>query len=208
MGVHLHSWLRRIPVPDKLRLDGKHLFKVGDGPKRWREALDYIESVSPSRIECLNADGDVTRTTAIEVEKPADDESDAKPAKGRDVELARIIMEAGDRGAARHAEAYAMSFGKMTELVQILADRMTGLENAWQDTLERRADELNKAPQGDDDDAAGAMVGNLIQLAAARQNQPAAVGSAAAEVAKHAMKNASLKAANAARAKNKAAKKK
>jgi hypothetical protein len=88
-------------------------------------------------------------------------------------------MEAGDRGARRHAEAYGVAFEKMTDLVGIIAQRLTGIENAWQETLEKRAASLDteEAPEGND--VAGAMVGNLIQMAAAKQQREGNAGASA-----------------------------
>jgi hypothetical protein len=208
MSVNLSSWVRRVPIPDKLRLDGKHLFKVGNGPKKWREALDYIESVHPSQVECLNAEGEVTRTTKVDFGE-TEDESDEKKSKGssRDIELANIIMEAGDRGARRHAEAYGVAFTKMTDLVGIIAERLTGIENAWQETLENRAAALQSTEEPESQDPAGAMVGQLINMAAAKQQREGAAGSAAvtsavaSKVSSTQRKNTARKAVAAANAK-------
>jgi hypothetical protein len=208
MSVNLSSWVRRVPIPDKLRLDGKHLFKVGNGPKKWREALDYIESVHPSQVECLNAEGEVTRTTKVDFGE-TEDESDEKKSKGssRDIELANIIMEAGDRGARRHAEAYGVAFTKMTDLVGIIAERLTGIENAWQETLENRAAALQSTEEPESQDTAGAMVGQLINMAAAKQQREGAAGSAAvtsavaSKVSSTQRKNTARKAVAAANAK-------
>jgi len=177
----IHSWLRRKPVPASLRLDGKKTVLIGDGPKRWRDAIAAIEALGPSMIEAQSADGHVLRVTQIEAPDDDDDDDDAEPVtpgpsvadaqRSRDIELASIIMEAGDRGARRHAEAYTLAFARQTELVQMLVDRLGGVENAWQESINQRAEDVANAPSNDD--PAGSAIGNLVSLAMqAKGNAP------------------------------------
>lgn len=170
----LHSWLRRVPVPMALRLDGKKTVIVGTNPKqRWKETIQTLEQLDPEQIEALDADGHVLRVYTVPSNGVAgeDGKEDGKPRAAsthRDVELANIILEATDRGARRHAEAYSLAFEKLTYLVQILAERLSGLENAWQSTLNARAEELiNAGTNGDGDNA---VMGAMLQLALAKKN--------------------------------------
>ena len=41
--MNLRSWLRRVPQPVKVRLDGKKVVRVGEGKNKWRDVLDVIE---------------------------------------------------------------------------------------------------------------------------------------------------------------------
>ena len=57
----------------------------------------------------------------------------------RESELAALILEATDRGARRHAEAYTLAFEKMTHIVTMSLERLGSLEVAWQQALNDRA---------------------------------------------------------------------
>lgn len=155
-GTRLHTWLRRVPMPSHVRCDGKRLIQVGLGKARWRDLIISIDAMGPNMIECLDSEGNVLRATTLEA---ADDDDDDKPpaeasaSKGepgehRDVAIARLVLEATDRGSQRNAEAYKLGFDKLASLVEMLLARTTALEGIWQRTLENRAADLEK--QGDD----------------------------------------------------------
>ena len=185
MGINLKSWLRRKPEPACVRIDGKKTVMIGDGPARWREALQTFDALRPTLLEALNDAGAVLRVTRIEPDEDEDEDEDtggtaptmplpvAAPATASGTplseltQLAALIMEAGDRGALRHAEAYSLAFAKQTEILQIVADRMTATETAWQQTLanqaERQQSIIDSIPETD---AAGSAIGSLLQLAA------------------------------------------
>jgi len=185
MGINLKSWLRRKPEPSCVRIDGKKTVMIGDGPARWREALQTFDALRPTLLEALNDAGAVLRVTRIEPDEDEDEDEDtggtaptmplpvAAPATASGTplseltQLAALIMEAGDRGALRHAEAYSLAFAKQTEILQIVADRMTATETAWQTTLanqaERQQSIIDSIPETD---AAGSAIGSLLQLAA------------------------------------------
>lgn len=193
-NINLRSWLRRRPEPACVRLDGKKTVVIGDGPSRWREALATLDALRPTLIEALNDAGAVLRVTRIEPDEDETEEADdggtpptipvAASAVGPSsleqlTQLAALIMEAGDRGALRHAEAYSLAFAKQTEILQIVADRMTATETAWQTTLQNQAERqqqiIDSAPESDE---AGKAIGNLLQLAATAKGPAVAKGPA------------------------------
>jgi hypothetical protein len=167
-----------------MRFDGKKQVMISDNPKvRWREALNTIEALRPSMVELLDNEARVLRVTNISAADykrngldGEEDEEDERTVQldpnDRDVKLAQLILEATDRGAVRHAEAYTFAFGKVTEFMQVLADRLTGLEGAWQDTLTQLAEAKGNA--GGSDDGAD-MVGNVVKLAVEKQIENAMV---------------------------------
>lgn len=181
IGNPLHTWLRRNPQPAKLRLDGRLIIAVSpDGKSRWADCIESIGAAGATKVEALNEAGETLRTTRVDVDESLDlEEAAAKRARdaeqdkqGQFVQIARLIQEANDAGAARHADAYSLAFDKMVGMVQILSDRMAGLESAWQGTLESRAVELqNATPEAEEVDPAGAAIGTLIQMAAARDSR-------------------------------------
>jgi hypothetical protein len=186
MAINLKNWLRRKPEPSCVRIDGKKTVMIGEGPGRFREAVQTFDALRPTLLEALNDAGAVLRVTRIEPEDEDEDEDEdtggtaptmpvavAAPATvggtplAELTQLAALIMEAGDRGALRHAEAYSLAFAKQTEILQIVADRMTATETAWQTTLanqaERQQSIIDSLPETD---AAGSAIGSLLQLAA------------------------------------------
>ncbi len=156
--MNIHSWLRRVPHPSTIRCDGKKSLLVGQGKNRWRDCINSIEALQPGMIEALDAEGNVIRVCHLNDDGPADatglqDGAPVVPATEKEAELAtiaRIILEATDRGAERHAEAYRLAFEKHTELVSLLAHRLTAVESAWQKTLEDRARDMANAGGSDD----------------------------------------------------------
>ncbi len=165
MSINLKSWLRKKPVPVKLRFetdDGtKELLVETDGARRFANAANAILAMSPNgRLEALDANGVTLRLTEIRAEEePA--EEDATPSikdlmKGMGTEgntmvsllmlFSKLIAEAADKGAQRHAEAYSLAFDKQNELLTIVATRLVGMERAWQGALNK----LGQAAQGDD----------------------------------------------------------
>lgn len=174
--MNVRSWLRRVPQPSSLRCDGKKTIQVGQGKNKWRDAVQTLEALQPSLVEALNEDGAVIRVAHLNDD---DDQGDAKaplPSEGQSeqAQLAALILEATDRGAQRHADAYALAFGKMTDLVGILANRLQGLEVAWQKTLEARAADLAAAAPADQAEAG--IAGLLASVVASQASPPAPNG--------------------------------
>lgn len=190
--MNLHSWLRRTPTPSSLRFDNKKTVLIGEGKAKWRDALLTIESLQPALVEALDANGNVIRVAQLTQDTETEQEAEDRKKSSRDVDLAKIIMEAGDRGAARHADAYSIAFTKMTELVQVLADRMTGLEGAWQETLNQLAEAKTSGGGGSEDGSE--MISNVLSLAAAKQASEDEVRKqVAVELGKQAAKSAAKK---------------
>jgi len=170
--MQMHSWLRRIPVPSMLRLDGKRQIVIGAGKNKWKDCILNLEAMQPSLVEALDAEGNVLRATNLGGEgSEAVSEEQAKSERKHTelAELAGVILEATDRGAKRHADAYELAFSKMTELVTILASRMSALEAAWQGALDTIA--AQKSEGGGDGDVGGALV-QMIAGAAQAQAEP------------------------------------
>jgi hypothetical protein len=138
----LRRWLRRTPQPRKLKVDGRKV-DVPSGVNCWAVLEETVLSMDPRRIEALDSGGVVLRATTLGADdaESASTDVDAKKSDA-DTELtvlARIISDAHDAGAARHADAYTLAFNKFAELVNILSVRLGGLENAWQKAMAQTA---------------------------------------------------------------------
>ncbi len=111
-----------------------------------------------------------------------DDEPEDAPSSTGATELenlARLICEAHDAGARRHAESYALAFQENTKLVQILAQRLGGLEQAWQKAMQQTAQAQANAmvaaadaASQSDDPAGGAIATMLASAMMQQQSKP------------------------------------
>jgi len=155
--MNLRGWLRRKPEPVSLMCDTR-VVRVADGPRKWAETEASVVALDPATVQALDGTGAVLRVCELredgEVETSKEDaaKSIAKE-EDRDVKLMRIVLEATDRGAQRHSEAYRLSFDHLVQLVQILATRLGGLEVAWQNAMEAsinaKADAAAAGPDAD-----------------------------------------------------------
>jgi hypothetical protein len=187
----IRRWLSRLPHPARVNADGREVV-IGDGRKRFIEAADSILTIQPETIEAIDASGALLRVTAIDYSEFVDGDPQAGAApsssssststpsplpnlgepKSDAGELARLILEATDRGAQRHAEAWAAAFEatrqsqeRMAELVSVAFERMTALEVAWQNALN---DRVRDVVEGGEDDLDG-PIGEVIKSVVARR---------------------------------------
>ncbi len=144
MVSNVRSWLRRLPRPHALKADGQEI-AVGEGRSKWRDAENTIAELGAQKLEAFNAEGALLRICMLEPDGvPEEKEDPFKDVKlqSREAEIAKLVLEATDRGALRHAEAYTIAFDKMASLVQFAMERASGLEVAWQTMLNQRAAEV------------------------------------------------------------------
>jgi hypothetical protein len=166
--MNIKSWLRRVPHPVTLRLDDKKVLRISEGKNKWRDIVDAIALEQPAKLEALDADGNVIRVTQLaDPDSPADEAAAAKP-KSELAELGALIAGAYKSGAEQHAAAFQLAFAENTKLVQVLAERLGGLEKAWQTTLEQRAAEYMQQGGGGDgiDGLMTGPMGPLLQALA------------------------------------------
>lgn len=166
--MNLRSWLRRVPHPHTLRLDDKKTLRISEGKNKWRDILDAVALEQPAKVEALDADGNVIRVTQLQDPDDRQDEAGgaAKP-KSELAELGALIAGAYRAGAEQHAAAFQLAFAENTKLVGLLAERLGGLEKAWQTTLEQRAAELGAAGgEGGIDGLMNGPMGPLLQALA------------------------------------------
>jgi len=163
-------------MPVKLRVDGQDV-AIATGARMWVVTEETVLALNPSKIEALDAKGVVLRAHTFERDDDDDHDERAAAAEKRSelVLLARLIAEAHDAGARRHAEAYALAFTENTRLVQVLSARLGGLESAWQkamqQTAQANADAILANAQQSDDPAGNAIAGMMAQMALASAAQ-------------------------------------
>lgn len=178
----LRHFLSRAPVPRAVRAvlaEGEPVtIAIGPSRKRWSDAEGAIPPET-IRLEALDANGAVMRSLAI---GEPDDAPPARPgattanaAPSTPLELARIVLDATDAGARRHAAAYEATMRELVGLVRIIADqhaaaqrRLAALESAYHRMV-------RAAPDAAAEDGAGldALMGPLLAAAFSPPAEPA-----------------------------------
>lgn len=173
MVTPLRAWLRRQPHPNRLRVDGRDV-AIATGSNHWAKTEETVLAMDPSKVEALDSTGGILRVTTLRDDDELEEER-AKPQEESEVvQIARLLNEAHDAGARRHADAYKAAFEENTNLVRILAERLGGLEAAWQQAMQQsaqaQADAILAAAKGsEDEDAAGAAIKSLLAGALVKQ---------------------------------------
>ncbi len=159
-------WLRREPHPVRVRIgDGKAAPHVSipqgqTGPRVWRDACETLLAQQALTIHALDASGGILRSLEIATE----DEADAAPelaapetAKQSEMVLmAQLLLEAGDRGAARATDGLTSAVNALIQVVQVCVDRLASVEDAL-------ADARDVAGQGGQtEQLLGAVVGSAL----------------------------------------------
>lgn len=148
----LLHWLRRYK-PAKVRMhseawaEPRMLDRPAQDRGRWTMLEHAITSLAPTYVEALDDAGAVVASRAEqgpEVQAPAaappvvpDNPMSALVATMPT--LVQLIVDAADASAARHADAYRLAFEQQLSLVKVLADRLHGLEKAYQSVLMSQA---------------------------------------------------------------------
>ena len=142
--MNIRSWLRRNPQPTTVRCDERVVQVPPEGARKWADLEATILTLNPTQLVALDASGNVLRACELAGDGEVDalDAVDQKMSeREREVTtIARIIADSSDRAAQRHAAAYEASFTHMVNLVSIIAARLTGMENAWQQAMQAAAE--------------------------------------------------------------------
>ena len=168
--MNLRRWLRRDPKPASLRADGR-VITVPTSGNVWADLEATIESIGPAKLEAIGADGSLLRAIDLEVADDGLGASDGAQQRAQAhselAAIARMISDAHDAGAKRHAQAYEVAFARHTELVAILAQRLSGLETAWQRAMQQLAQAqadvaMAQASGQESGDPAGAAIAAML----------------------------------------------
>jgi hypothetical protein len=146
----LRRWLSKVPQPTHVRavmVDGDEktiAVDVTDSRSKWRTVEEAILALGPERVIAVNAAGDVLRAIELETDEKTDPSADveerrenARERRTADI-IDRIAMrqnEAFKLGAESTADALGQAHVKLVELVDILCQRLVGLETMTQKML-------------------------------------------------------------------------
>jgi hypothetical protein len=184
----LRTFLKQTPVPALLVCgyaeDEDKRVKLGESRSKFRDA--ELSCKGAIRVEALDADGNTLRVWESD-EAPAEQAAavvkhttPANEQLNMLTAIARLLTEASDAAATRHAEAYRLAYEQQALLVNVMSTRLVQLENAWQQSLMVRAEELEEdaaaQPEPPATDPNTQMITTLLQGAVMSQMANAANG--------------------------------
>lgn len=141
MNRSVHSWLKIVPEPVAVRVDGEHILKISKSPRRFTTADDALRAMPWERLEALDAKGHILRALVnpdSEPETPA--VSTGEPSKGELAVFAKLLSDAYKQGASDHSDAYKEAFKYMKDLVDITSKRLTAIERMLSQRIREDSD--------------------------------------------------------------------
>jgi len=141
---------------------------------KWSDLCETIESMVKrgDKVEAYDAEGTLLRafvwdqgevrhagiaTTAVGIASVANEDA-------RMVEIARLLAEASDRGAERHAQAYQTAFSTMENLVNLVSNRLVAMETAWQRAMVATAEAQAAAVAAQQQDGSNSMMEVMLPM--------------------------------------------
>lgn len=178
----IRLWLARYK-PDRVRCtlqsnELRELPKPSVTRGQWAQLELAIVQLKPVYIEAFRGT-EMVASRGFESDEDEDEPAAAAPATdpmglmvAQLPTIVQLIVDAGDASAARHQDAYKMSFDSLLQLVKILSDRLSGLEKAWHKMNLDRAAEMASVAGGDgqNDQMAASILGNILQRNGASKN--------------------------------------
>lgn len=167
----VRSWLRAHPRPKAIRVDGAKIVTITNRPNKWADAHQAIETLGATKLEALDGQGNVLRATDLESDvDPIADAPSQKEAwpESEAAQMAIIITAACDRAASRHENAYRIGFDRLAGLVETLALRLAGIEEAYGTELARRVALEAEVLRANGDNGPDALATTVIEGAMAR----------------------------------------
>lgn len=192
--ISIRAWLRRMPQPATIRVDGKTV-AIPDSPSKWASLEETILSLDATLLEAVGADGEILRAISIgedaDEEQPAvserDTEKDALDRLERErsmsqiarhegirdaVAVAQVVSEACSRAVEQHAATYSRVLERYESLVSLSVTRLGIMERGYHSAMVA----LAKA-QGD------AILARAEQEAAATESNDSGIAPMLAQLA-------------------------
>ena len=180
----LPRWLRKNPSAVKVRAtleDGsERIVNVGDpkDARRWSKCADTLVALRAVKVEALDKSGEVVRVVNMEDDDQAEEreykrKSAREAAESERVQIARLLSEAADKAAARHADAYEKAFNMCAGMTKSVVDSHTKQTNLINALLRRLA-----AAEGAGNEP-GAQVPGILGAILMGQNPMAAMAAQA-----------------------------
>ena len=160
--MNLTRWIRRKPVPHAL-VCGSERVVIGDGHRRWADAVEAVLASSSETIAAVAKDGSVLRVAqrsdVDDVELPGEPEpSNITDAQRELAQLAQIIADAYSTAHDHARENSARGYELLAKFAELSFGRLAAIERAYGQLLAAHARAIEQAPSNDGlDDAIGGM---------------------------------------------------
>ena len=150
--MNLARWIRRRPVPHVLVCGDKRI-AIGDGHRRWADAVGAVLATDSPAISACAKDGTVIRVCLREDIDDLPEEAEAAPEYSeRQRELAQIaqILADGYSTAHDHArENSARGYELLAKFAELSFGRLAAIEKAYGQLLAAHARALEAEPSND-----------------------------------------------------------
>lgn len=176
MSFNLTNWLRKTPQPTAVMADDKRI-EVPKNHRAYRDLTQTIKAMEPTKLTCLNANGDVIRSISLD----ADDDKPAQSmtAEQSDLQLfAKLLAEGYEHGRKANQPIIdsAMQFVERQSVRLAKAEAEIERLRAHNHKLNLHIAELSAIPvveqANPDDTLMGSIVAGVLQGAgAAHQKQ-------------------------------------
>jgi hypothetical protein len=165
-----------------LLIDGVKKINVGSHGGKWSEHVRTIDTMGASKVECLDGHGNTIRAQTLIDDDDDDERPSSKPAPPTGCcptcgvsldKLAVLLASAYEKGGTSMRDAYTSIFVENTNLVKLLANRLSSVEVSWMRGLQQQAKlitdaaearaEAAEAADDSEDPIIGALTAGLLQ---------------------------------------------
>lgn len=154
--ISIRAWLRRMPQPATIRVDGKTV-AIPDSPSKWASLEETILSLDATLLEAVGADGEILRAISL-----SEDAEDMDPVSERDTEkdaldrlerekslsqiarhegirdavaVAQVVSDACARAVEQHAATYSRVLERYEALVSLSVTRLGIMERGYHSAM-------------------------------------------------------------------------
>lgn len=170
MSFSLIYWLRKTPQPVAVLADSQRI-EVSRNGRGWKDLTATIKALEPSKVSCLDGQGNVLRTTVLE----SDEEKPAPSAEMSDLQLfAKLLAEGYEHGRKANQPIIdsAMEFVERQGVRLSKAEAEIERLRAHIQKLNLEIMRLSNAPAAPADD--NSLLGTIVAGALQAQAQQAA----------------------------------
>lgn len=165
--MNLTNWLRKTPQPVAVMADDKRI-EVPKNVRAYRDLTQTIKAMEPSKLTCLDANGNVIRSIVLDSDDEKADTTPSTPEQS-DLQLfARLLAEGYEHGRKANQPIIDSAMQFVERQSQRLAKAESEIERlrAHIHKLNLQIGELSlipaEAPAGDDS-LMGAMLAGVMQ---------------------------------------------
>lgn len=173
--MNLPRWIRRKPVPHAL-ICGDTRITIGDGHRRWADAVDAVIATTSESISAVAKDGSVLRVAQrsdIDDLPQEETETDVTTTQRELAQVAQIIADAYSTAHDHARENSARGYELLAQFASLSFQRLAAIEKAYGQLLAAHARAIDAEPANDGLDAA---IGGMFSQAMG--GRPAAAGGA------------------------------